>query len=150
MSWTQAGSDSLAAPGFELFKAGQNNNCAGEEYSMTRGWNRVVFLRYGSGVDYRAKLSFQAVDDTVYQGPPSFTTYQILRSLRLDYVLNSNSTDLSGPVSIRTARPDRGPSRFGARVEHELYNPLGIKLRHEPGRFEPTLKVIPSSGGSSR
>ena len=54
---------------------------------MTPGWNRVVFLRFGSGVDYRAKLSFQSVDDTVFQGPPSFTTYRVLRSITMQYVM---------------------------------------------------------------
>ena len=133
--------DSLVAPGFELFKSGQNNSCAGAEYGMTAGWNRVVFLRFGSGVDYRAKLSFQAVDDTVYVGPPTFTTYQILRGIRLYYVMNMNSTDLAGPVALRPDRPGRADPRLGAGTATGLYNLLGARLRREARAHEVVIPL---------
>jgi hypothetical protein len=140
-TWSGGGSDSLVAPGFELFRAGQNNSCAGEEYFKASGWNRVVFLRFGSGVDYRAKLSFQEMNDTVYVGPPTNTTYQILRSLRLYYVVNANSTDLAGPVALRPDRPGRAAPRLRAGAVTDLYNPLGIRLRREARAHEVVIPL---------
>jgi hypothetical protein len=127
------------APGFGLFQSGQNNTCSGEAYIMEPKWNRVVFLRYGSGIDYRVKLTFGSVIDTSYTTPPSYTSYHRLQKISLHYVLNANSTDLAGPVSLRPSRPARGELRFGARVEHDLYNPLGVRMKRYAGRYEPVL-----------
>jgi hypothetical protein len=138
------------APGFPLFQSGGNNDCSGESYFMEPKWNRVVFLRFGSGIDYRAKLTFESVDDTSYFTPPGYTSYHVLRKITLYYVLNANSMDLAGPVSVRPARPSRGETRFGAGVVHDLYNPLGLRLRREAGRHEPVLSVprLPGSPAS--
>jgi hypothetical protein len=106
---------------------------------MEPKWNRVVFLRYGSGIDYRAKLTFGSVIDTSYTTPPSYSSYHRIQKISLHYVLNANSTDMAGPVSLRPERPGRGDLRFGARVEHDLYNPLGVRLKRGAGRHEPAL-----------
>jgi hypothetical protein len=123
--------------GFNLYKAGERNTCMGAEYSMEPDWNRIVFLRFGSGVDYRAKVSFQVKRDTVFGFNPQ---YQILKSITLHYVLNANSNDLSGPVAIRPAR-SRGATRQGLQVPYDVYNPLGIRLKREPGRFAPGVRA---------
>lgn len=133
--------DSAFGPGFEVYKRGQNNSCEGEEYSLSSGWNRVVFLRFGSGVDYRAKLSFRAVDDTSYVGPPSFTNYHVLRSLRLDYVINANSTDLAGPTAIRAPRGSRIDGPVQAGTAQERYNPLGVRLRRAAHDHEVVIPL---------
>lgn len=124
-------------PAVGLFKAGGTNTCMGSEYFMEPNWNRIVFLRFGSGVDYRAKLSFQAKRDTVWGFNPQ---YQVITSITLHYVLNANSNDLSGPAAV-LPKPTGGFGRTGVKVDYDLYNPLGVRLSPDGGRgrFEPAL-----------
>jgi len=130
----------IRAPGFALFSAGTRNTCSGAEYFMASRWNRVVFLRYGSGVDYRAKLSFQVIRDTSY-APTMMLQYSELRSIVLHYVVNRASSDLSGaPVSLRVPRPTRVSTGLKAGDITELYNPLGVKVR-EPKRFQAVVPL---------
>ena len=124
--------------GFALFSAGQRNTCQGAEYFMAPKWNRVVFLRFGSGVDYRAKLSFQSKRDTTFGILPQF---QVITSITLNYVINQNAKDLSGPVGLRPEKPKGFAPRHAPKVEYDLYNPLGIRLNRAPGRFEPRLRA---------
>jgi hypothetical protein len=148
-SGTQA-NPPVRAPGFNLVAAGQNNNCSGSEFVLAPRWNRLVFLhRPTAGVgDYYAKVAITAYRDTSFGMLPY---YHVLRSFTLTYVLNNQRlgtqpVDLSGgTVAIRPARPARGSARFGAGVEYELYNPLGIRLRHGAGKYEPALPASRNS-----
>ena len=126
-------------PGFALFKSGETNSCSGAEYFMERNWNRVLFVTFGSGISYRAKLSFQAKKDTTYGMLPRF---QVLRSVTLYYVLTANSDDVSGgPIAVRPEVRTRARGSSGLKVDYDVYNPLGIRLGRERGRFEPSLSV---------
>lgn len=134
-TWEANTGTERVAQGFALYESGSTSTCMGAEYFMAPKWNRVVFVSFGSGVGYRAKLSFQARQETVYGIYPR---YQILESITLYYVVTINSTDLSGgPVALRPARPG-----LGLRAGLDLYNPLGIKLDRKPGRFEPALPAV--------
>jgi hypothetical protein len=127
------------APGFALFKSGQTNTCSGAEYFMEPNWNRVVFVSFGSGINYRAKLSFQAKSDTSYGMLPRF---QVLRSITMYYVITANSDDVSGgPIAVRPEARTRARGSSGLKVDYDVYNPLGIRLGRERGRFEPSLSV---------
>ena len=126
-------------PGFALFQSGQTNTCSGAEYFMERNWNRVLFVTFGSGISYRAKLSFQAKKDTTYGMLPRF---QVLRSVTLYYVLTANSDDVSGgPIAVRPEVRTRARGSSGLKVDYDVYNPLGIRLGRDRGRFEPSLSV---------
>ncbi|MCD6023582.1 MAG: hypothetical protein K0Q91_498 [Fibrobacteria bacterium] len=137
-TWEANTGTERVAQGFALYQSGSTSTCMGAEYFMAPKWNRVVFLSFGSGVGYRAKLSFQGTRETVYGVYPR---YQVLESITLYYVVTVNSTDMSGgPVALRPARLGPGP-----RAERDLYNPLGIRLSREgaqaKGRFEPGLRM---------
>ncbi len=134
-SFQEPYTDTLRAPGYFFVEAGERNSCDGSEFSFRSHWNRVIFARWGSGVDYAAKISIRSYQDTTFGMLPM---YQVLRSVSVHYVVNTTSTDL---VPIRPGRPEQARSRFGAKVEHDLYNPLGIKIRRESGRYEPTVTV---------
>jgi hypothetical protein len=135
-------SSSHRAPGFPLFSTGQTASCSGEEYFLSPRWNRVVFLHYGSGVDYRARMSFQVKSDTSY-APTPMLQYHVLKSLTLHYVINTASNDLSGaPVSLQPPRSRALASPFDG-PNAELYNPLGVKLKRDPGLHEPALPARP-------
>jgi hypothetical protein len=129
------------APGFGLFSEGPGTSCTGTEYFMEPRWNRVVFMRFGSGVDYRLKVSFQ-VQTGASENPTPMIDNSWLVSLTMHYVLNANSTDVSGaPVSIRAPRVARAAPVRGDWRTMDLYSPLGVKLRREPGRFEAVVPV---------
>jgi hypothetical protein len=131
------------APGFPLFSAGQTSSCAGEEYFLAPRWNRVVFMHFGSGVDYRARMSFQVKSDTSY-APTPMLQYHVLKSLTLHYVINTASNDLSGaPVSLQPPRFSRASAPPFDWRNADLYNPLGVRLRRDAGRFEPALPARP-------
>jgi hypothetical protein len=136
------------APGFNLVEAGGGNNCIGSVYILQPRWNRLVFLhRPTSGVQpYYGKVAVTAYRDT---------SLGILKSFTLTYVLNQQSgqsVDLTGGTvaihAVRPARPSGGNARFGAGMEYDLYNPLGVRLRRDAGRHEPALPN--SRGGSPR
>ncbi len=106
--------------------------CEGTATVVAPGWNRVIFVRNGSRY---AKVAMIAHKDTGYGSLPS---YYFIQELTATYVVN-DTNDLTGPVSIRPVGWSRTPPRFGTRLEHDLYNTLGVKLRLEPGHFEWAL-----------
>lgn len=128
------------APGFALFEAGPKNTCMHDEYFMATGWNRVVFLRYGSGVDYRAKLSFRTVIDSSYALTPMIQG-TVLKSLTLHYVLNANSGDLHEPLislAPRMLHPRKSPQGWR---DMNLYDVRGVRVHREPLRFQAVVPV---------
>jgi hypothetical protein len=139
--WENYGAQaSNLAPGFALFSQGQRNTCTGEEYFMSPHWNRVVFMHFGSGVDYRAKFSFQVKRDTSY-APTPMLQFQSLKSLTLHYVVNTASNDLNGaPVSLQPRFAFRSASSSLDWKSTTLYNPLGVRLKREA---RPQEVVIP-------
>jgi hypothetical protein len=128
------------APGFDLFSEGPGNSCTGMEYFMAPRWNRVVFMRMGSGVDYRLKVSFQVKSET-YEAPTPMIQNSYLNSLTLHYVINANSTDVNGaPVSLQPRFAFRSVAPSLDWKSAALYNPLGVRLKREA---RPREVVIP-------
>jgi hypothetical protein len=126
--------DSFPLPGYRF---GFEMYCEGEDQRVNPNWNRLVFVKSGS---HYAKFAITATQDTVWN-VHFITGYRYIKTITLHYVVNETN-DLTGNTSLlRPSRPNRSGSRFGARMEHELYNPLGIRLRREPGRYEPTVTV---------
>jgi hypothetical protein len=126
--------------GVPLFSAGSHDSCAGEDYVMSPHWNRVVFMHFGDGRDYRGRFSFQVKHDTLYAPTPTLR-YRVLKHLTLHYVIAEESNDLSGaPVALNAPRR---PRAFGAPSGSvtDLYTPLGVKVRREPGRFEALVPL---------
>ncbi len=129
------------APGFDLFSEGPGRSCTGTEYFLAPRWNRVVFMQMGSGVVYRLKVSFQAQNGTT-ENPTSMIYNSYLNSITVHYVLNANSTDVSGaPVSIRAQRVSRVSMGAADWRRMDLYSPLGVKIHRETGRFEALIPV---------
>lgn len=109
-------------------------DCMTDTYSLDSNYRQLLFP-VGGG--YYSKIQVASFTETVPGPPPPLYQPRVLNTVTVRYIINEEP-DLSGPAPIRPARPEPA-SRFGARLEQELYNPLGIKLRRDPGRFEPTL-----------
>lgn len=123
--------DSSGAVGYRI---GREIYCEGVGQYTSGNWNRLVFVHDGS---VYAKFAISSKQDTLWgSGLPG---YQYFKAVSLHYIINDSSdmTGLFTPVKP-SGRRDPG-SRLGGRIEHERYNPLGIRLNREPGRFEPTV-----------
>lgn len=132
------------APGFDLFSEGSGRSCTNTEYLMHPRWNRVVFMPFGTGVGYRLKVSFQTLTGST-ENPTPMIFNAWLNTVTMHYVLNAGSSDLSGaPVSLR--RPESRVNRITQGTKDwrtvDLYNPLGMKIRREPGRFEAVVPLV--------
>jgi hypothetical protein len=94
---------------------------------------RTLYLQDGA---HFAKFGIESIGSKQWGTVPY---YAYIISIKFRYVLN-DVNNLTGQTSLVRPTPrKRIEPRFGARVEHELYNPLGVKLRREPGRFEPAV-----------
>jgi hypothetical protein len=125
---------SLDSTGAKGYRFGSEQYCEGVGQYTKENWNRLVFVHNGS---VYAKLAITAKQDTLWgSGIPS---YQYIKTVTLRYLINS-SNDLSGLITpLQRASKSQIGSRFGARVEQELYNALGVRLRRDAGRFEPAF-----------
>jgi hypothetical protein len=120
------------APGHVL--AGEWS-CEGTSYSLNPKWKRTLYFQGGSRF---AKIGIESVQSKSWGVIPY---YGYIISVRLRYILNDSNDLAANTTSARPSLRNRIEPRFGARVEHERYNPLGVRLRREPGRFEPSVTV---------
>jgi hypothetical protein len=127
-SFSLAG-DSVSVTGYRFGSVGY---CEGSNQVVTGKWNRIVFIRKDA---HYAKFAMVAKQDTAWGNLP---WYGYLKTITFRYVVN-DSNDLSDPVSIRPERRPRASARLGTAVEQDHYNPLGVRLRRPPGRFEAAV-----------
>jgi hypothetical protein len=110
-----------------------DGSCEGTSYGLLPNSKRTLYIQNGA---YFAKFGIVSIQSKQWGIIPY---YAFIISIKFRYVLN-DSNDLVGQSSSVPPLPrKRIEPRFGARIEHELYNPLGVKFRREPGRFEPAV-----------
>jgi hypothetical protein len=119
-------------PGAVGYRFASVGSCEGSHQFVAPNWNRLIFIRNGSR---HTKVAIVAKQDTAWGTLPY---YGYLKTITLRYVVN-DWDELSDPVAIRPVRPSREHPRFNASMEYDLYNPLGVRLRREPGPFEAAL-----------
>jgi hypothetical protein len=131
-----------SAPAYAYGTEGQFNTCMGATYSLAQTYQQIVFVQSGTTYAKFRIFTYSGVDESV----TPLLQFYYLNSISIRMVVSGNANDLvdpNPPVAIRGNFESRsrafsnGSER--ARVAHDLYNPLGIRLVREPGRFEAVL-----------
>jgi hypothetical protein len=105
--------------------------CEGTYTHLEQKWNRVIYIRNGGRY---AKVAVTANEGLGRSGlGGSF----FLTKITVRYIIN-DANELGAPVAIRAARSARRDVRLGAKMEYDLYNPLGVRLA-SPRSNEPAL-----------
>jgi len=115
--------------------------CRASTFDFDSAFSQVIFVQAG-GVS--AKLKIVGFTQTLPGPPPPQYQDKILNTITLRLVANTDANDLVDPNPPVALRADRSTFRPGAsrlRMEYDLYNPLGIRLRGVPGDHAPALSV---------